>query len=169
MSPFHRQGDPSTSHPSDPSLTPPAGTRARLDEIRAQHRSLKALLLSLEEAIARCAATPSGEASATALQRVTELEVQLPAHFAFEEAGGYLADALAAAPRLSRKAAHLMGDHDRLRDQLAEFAARAHRAKPGGWSSVSHRLHELSDALRHHELEENRLLRDALLDDLGGG
>jgi len=130
---------------------------------------LKALLLSLEEAIAHCAAHPSAEAAAAALQRVTELEVQLPAHFAFEEAGGYLADALSAAPRLSRRAAHLMGDHEHLRHQLVEFAARAQRAQLGGWSALSHPMHELSDALRRHELAENRLLRDALLDDLGGG
>jgi cell division septum initiation protein DivIVA len=147
----------------------PAGARARLHELRSQHQSLKALLLSLEEAIAHCAAHPSSEASAAALRRVTELEIQLPAHFAFEEAGGYLADALSAAPRLSRQASQLLGDHDHLRHQLAEFVARAQRAQPGGWSSLSHRMHELSDALRQHELEENRLLRDALLDDLGGG
>ena len=49
---------------------------------------------------------------ATALRKI-----KAPEHFAFEEAGGYLSDALAIAPRLSKRAAVLRRDH-------REFTAR---------------------------------------------
>ena len=40
---------------------------------------------------------------------------------------------------------------------------------PGRWEKLVAETLQLANALGRHELEENRLIQDALMDDLGGG
>jgi hypothetical protein len=101
---------------------------------------------------------------------IADADRLLNAHFAFEEAGGHLSDALAIAPRLSHRAARLRHDHRKFSARFAKLAtfARGMRARDGSWDRLKAAIREFNEELRTHELEENRLIQEAFLDDLGG-
>jgi hypothetical protein len=105
------------------------------------------------------------------LRILRELESQLSAHFEYEEAGGYLAEALAVAPRLTRRAQRLRGEHSWFSERLVALARRAREAgeSRGSWAALATGVRRFTCTLRHHELEENQLIQDAFMDDLGGG
>jgi hemerythrin-like domain-containing protein len=169
MSALRRQPVPAATPVSDTLFSPAPEELTSMIELRCQHRSLAALLRSVEMAVSRCSVNPDLERAVAAVELLSDFETALVAHFEFEEAGGYLSDALEAAPRLSRQAARIFSEHGALRRSFADLASRARRADSDGWPSIAQRLSAFGDAMRGHETEENRLLNDALLDDLGGG
>ncbi len=105
------------------------------------------------------------------LRLLRKLEHLLPEHFEYEEAEGYLAEALAVAPRLTRRAQRLRGEHNHFSEKLRGLADRAREAdeSPGSWTALATGVRRFTYELRYHELEENRLVLDAFMDDLGGG
>lgn len=145
--------------------------RESLRELESQHERLGALLSSLTLEVGRLVSSGSLETSAEILELFADLECRLPEHFEFEERGGYLSDTLAIAPRLSKRAQQLREDHDKFATWLTKLVASARRAgtAPRNWAALAARLHDFTQALRYHELEENRLIQEALMDDEGGG
>jgi hypothetical protein len=141
--------------------------KGRLAELRTQHDRLGALFAALSELVGSIALDP--ESRARALHLLDDLESQLPAHFAYEEAGGYLSEELAAAPRLRHRAGRLQREHRELSLRLSHFARHARAGEATDWKGLAEELRDFIDAVRQHELEENRLIRSALMDDLGGG
>jgi iron-sulfur cluster repair protein YtfE (RIC family) len=105
------------------------------------------------------------------LRLLRKLEHLLPEHFEYEEAGGYLAEALAAAPRMTRRAQRLRREHDGFSAKLAALADRAREAgeSPGCWKALAAGVRKFTYKLRRHELEENSLIQEAFTNDLGGG
>ena len=146
--------------------------REWLREFDAQHRNLAAVFVALVARIRRVTEHADGDDSQSELlQLIAEAEHLLPAHFAFEEAGGYLCDALAVAPRLSKRAAHLHRDHREFAARFALLAASAREPQKtdASWELLVIAIQEFTEELRLHELEENRLIQEAFVDDLGGG
>ena len=153
-------------------LAGPRTDSARLRELDAQHQNLRGVLLALIDRVQRISKTDEQYDSRSELLRIiAEVEQFLPAHFASEEAGGYLSDALAIAPRLSKRAAVLQRDHRKFTARFAKLAtfARQLREVDESWEYLGVAIQEFIRELRLHELEENRLVQEAFLDDLGGG
>lgn len=143
-----------------------------LRELDAQHQSLNDAMSALIDRVDRIPrADDRFDSHSQLLRLIADAELLLNAHFAFEEAGGHLSDALTVAPRLSQRAAHLQRDHRRFTASFARLAtlARGMREGDGGWERFAGAIREFTQQLRLHELEENRLVQEAFLDDLGGG
>jgi hypothetical protein len=141
-------------------------------ELDAQHARLDAVLDSLTASLGAVGKRPEDIGTRVEMLRLLrKLEHRLPAHFEYEETGGYLAEALAVAPRLIRRAKRLRGEHSRFSEQLIILTSRAREAgeTPGSWAAIATGVRKFTYALRQHDLEENQLIQDAFMDDLGGG
>jgi hypothetical protein len=148
-----------------------AGQASAFQEIHAQHRDLADLLRALVRDLHGLAERPSAAAEAEALARIDEFERRLRSHFDFEEAGGYLAEELAMAPRLAARASRLLSEHNNLAAGFARFCERAHEAGriPGGWQTLDAELSAFVERIRLHEHDENELIQEAMMVDDGGG
>ena len=144
--------------------------RTPLDTIRSQHFALSQQICALEELFAEPDGVGAGRARRT-LKLLKGFDLALREHFAVEEEGGYFADILKVAPRLSRRAARLEQNHKEFTERLERLLALVRYAAdaPGGWDRVRVGLEGFLQALRAHEDEENELVREAFMDDLGHG
>lgn len=99
------------------------------------------------------------------------LRKRLVAHFTAEEEGGYLADALAVAPRLLHEAKRLLLEHGALLRTFDTILASVQSAEtsPDSWADTTQRFGEFLARLRRHEQEENELVLESAEDDLGTG
>ncbi len=142
---------------------------AQQNEIVAEHEALRIHVAELRTLIA---ATPSDDARADLAQHLAEtaarLREHLAAHFALEERGGYLDAVTTARPglqttvdKLKRQHADLLGEADRLTASL-----RNPRSLP---ADAAGQVAHLLDHLTAHEIEENELFQEAVIDDLGAG
>jgi iron-sulfur cluster repair protein YtfE (RIC family) len=151
--------------------------RAFFRRIRSDHERLFDLLGSVEGDIslgfsAMASDGARSRARAEVLELLGELEIRLTEHFAHEEQAGFLENALQAAPRLSRRAGHLKGAHEKLSSLLNRLTERAERAAVDddeAWRAIAAQFESFRERLRDHEHEEDELIQQALLDDLGGG
>jgi DnaK suppressor protein len=146
-----------------------------IHQLRAQHSSLRRTIFSvlhiIEDVVER---VREGEASETSLAPtlalLADLSRQLPERFQIEESGGYLAEALAAAPRFSNRATRLVRQHGDFSRRIlgitkeAESAAESDQA----WTQIHLHFRHLSLDLLAHEQAEADILESAFLDDLGG-
>ena len=144
--------------------------RTPLETIRSQHFALLQQIRALEELLAE----PDDAGAERARRALTLLEgfdLALREHFAVEEEGGYFADVLKVAPRLSRRAARLEQNHKEFSERLESLLALVRYAidAPDDWERVTARVEGFLQALRAHEDEENELVREAFMDDLGRG
>lgn len=103
--------------------------------------------------------------------RLTELLTHLETHFAQEEEGGYMEEALARAPRFSSLAAELEKQHAPMLARLRGLLARADESptRPTR-AALAVQARELCQLLARHEASETRILqmafnRDPILDD----
>ena len=137
--------------------------------ISAEHGSVRERTEQVERLLEAMASPERGKGDPArgleALRLVTEYERQLLAHFRFEESSGVIENAVAAAPRLSRKAEALLREHGDLREQMRSVAIAAEGA---AWSEAHGTFVALRHALGAHERGEEEILRSAYLDDLGG-
>ncbi|MBW2268304.1 MAG: hemerythrin domain-containing protein [Deltaproteobacteria bacterium] len=147
-----------------------------LAEVSAQHTDVRRLFASILDLVDGIAADDessqgsSGRAGA-ALTLLADLENELTRHFALEERGRFLAEAVAAAPHLTSRATALEAEHaslQRAAAEISEAARQAGRSHPS-WRALRRRLGAFSLELLRHEDEENALIAHAWLDDEGGG
>ena len=101
--------------------------------------------------------------------RLKELRDHLRAHFEEEEADGYLAAALAAAPRFTHDAEYLRAQHRQFLDTLDRFTADLQATEPHccNWEDARRRLEEFLTQLREHEAAENAIAHAAFGEDIG--
>ena len=146
--------------------------RAMIRDVEADHLELEHQFRQLEEALA------VGEQSGWDPRDVAEiarlllvLQEQLLAHFAQEEEGGYLEEALAVAPRFGSQAGILLRQHPVLARAVEELIEDVEdcRKKPECWAGVRWRVVELTKRLKAHEAAENRILEEAFNTDMGFG
>lgn len=143
--------------------------QAYVSSIRADHRHQGRLVHNLRCALENAARLKWSKASiAQIVDCVAILRDHLATHFAREEEGGYLEEALVHSPGFQSEANHLMDEHPQLLtrfDVLLEMA-KAKADEPARWLAMAKEVNEAINQLLRHELDENKLLQDAFTADL---
>lgn len=100
---------------------------------------------------------------------VGNLYEHIVAHFAHEERGGYLCEALERAPRLTEQAKQLLAQHETLNELLGELRNVAQRREDSElwWQALRDTFNQFSRELLRHEAAEDKLLQDAFNQDMG--
>ena len=144
--------------------------------LRAHHSGLRQSVTALLDATSNATtllrrAERAEEELAACLVMLLDLGREFPEHFALEEKDGYLAAALAAAPRYHRKAETLRKEHAKLCETIYALIDRARRAErsPEAWDELQGEVGQLAARLFAHEEAENDIVESAFLDDLGAG
>lgn len=139
---------------------------AALEAYQERCAHLQALRELLDQISATLAQrTGSIEAAGTLLG---ELGDRLVKHFAMEESGGYLSEAILHAPRLVSRANDLLNQHPKMQaaaDRLRELAAQPRQAARW-WEETELRFKEFAEELSTHEKNEDRLLQEAYSSDV---
>ena len=139
------------------------------NEIVAEHEALRTHVAELRTLITTAPSEATGADFPHRLAEATaRLRERLGTHFALEERGGYLDGVTAVRPglqttvdKLNRQHADLLGEADRLTASLRNPGP----VPPDAAGQVAHLL----DHLTAHEIEENELFQDTVIDDLGAG
>lgn len=101
-------------------------------------------------------------------RRLDDFRRHLAAHFEEEERDGYLASALAIAPRFSRQAEQLCAQHRQLLVQLDGLMTQLSSAQsdPESWERSRRQFEDFVAELRKHEGAENAIVQSAFGDDI---
>jgi ABC-type transporter Mla subunit MlaD len=143
-------------------------TQAFAAAFGAEHQELRRLLHALQPALG--SDHPWSRESARELQaRLQDLETCLQRHFAQEESGGYLEEALALAPRFSAQASRLLAQHAELLGKLRQALEQAFAAveSPAAWQDLQFKTTTFIKELLAHEADENKIVQRAFNTDLG--
>ncbi|HWB12285.1 MAG TPA: hemerythrin domain-containing protein [Gemmataceae bacterium] len=129
---------------------------------QVEHREMGNLLQRVRHATAD-GCDWSHDAAREARTAIEALERRLRQHFAQEEEGGYLEQALAAAPRLSRPAAELLRQHPAMLAQASTALSTAREAVSDStrWSVLKQQVEELMSALVGDERSESAIVQEA--------
>jgi iron-sulfur cluster repair protein YtfE (RIC family) len=137
--------------------------RPYIDHLRAEHRRLHAMLIRARSAVQQMNG-PDRDANLPDVAKILEqVRGELTQHFAEEEQGGCLEEAVSRCPRLSPDANRIEAEHVEL---LAELNRLIAEAKDGPENvatrvAVERDFDELCKQLHAHEAAENALLREA--------
>lgn len=128
----------------------------------AEHREMRQLVAALRDAVNRNRPW-SREVAREAVQAAEAMREHLHHHFAQEEEGGYLEQALAMAPRFSEEAQVLLAQHA----LMLEFIDRVVEGAKGAvedcelWPQLRLQVKDLLRKLSAHEGAENRIVQQA--------
>ena len=147
-------------------ITPKA--RKFLRSIQGDHRKLIKQFLAVRDSW-NILDDPRSSDYATIRKQLTSLREQLAEHFTDEEQGGYLHQALSAAPRLRQQAAELAGQHKCFLECLDRLSNNLRAEEAESWKEARSDFGQLVIDLQKHEGAENMLLQDAFTSDLGIG
>ncbi len=133
-------------------------------KIQEEHRLLRGLLEQIETAL-----TDRSGPIDDVVDLIGELGHQLTKHFQTEEAGGYFADALYEAPQLVNRANDLMLQHPRMTKSARNLADAADpdTDPERWWQQTAERFEAFRAELGEHEREEDQLIQEAYIRDIG--
>ncbi len=133
--------------------------------MRCEHRQIEKLLHHLERCLDHMVLNGRTAAGIRSVaEQVEVLEKSLKCHFQREEEGGFLDDAVAAAPRCATVAEGLLDEHATLLTRVHELAKESREqlnTKQANWPSFAAALRNVIRQLKSHEERENELLRRA--------
>ncbi len=139
------------------------------ERIKREHGELKNLLSQVRSVVHD--QQPDAQ---HARQLIGDLYERIPSHFHYEEAGGYLSEALDQAPRLTNQAGRLYEQHETLSELLGELCNHVQRTVPTDapgadvwWKELVDQFHVFSNQLLLHESEEDKLVQEAFNRDVG--
>lgn len=144
--------------------------RPYIDHILAEHRRLHRLLCSTRAAIVHSVG-PDCDASFTEVARILKrLRDQLSDHFAEEEGGGCLDEAVSRCPRLSSAEKRIEAEHPVILAKLDHLIDQAAKLRPNVNNQIAlkHAFDELYAALCAHERAENILLQEGFGESFNG-
>ena len=133
---------------------------------QAEHREMGGLVQTLRH-VFDDAQVWSHETLSEGTGALASLTKHLRHHFEQEEEGGYLEEALSAAPRFSQEAAILVAQHPvmlRQANQALEFARSVDDAS--AWDKLKNEVKSLIAAMIAHETAENKIVQQALNTDV---
>ena len=148
-----------------------------LGHLLAEHRDLFHLMHSVQLAFAMAdlSGPPSPEHRADVLDSLHHLREHLGDHFAQEELGGFLEEAVTRMPRLSAAMRSIVAQHpgllaelDRVIDALTMVEqSRGFAAGAKSWSAAVHAFEAFAANMAAHERSENMAVQEGYNEDLG--
>jgi hypothetical protein len=131
------------------------------EHVRAEHHHFRRLIHDLRHAFDVSFVSPTIETNiAAAREKLASFRTELLAHFAHEEEGGYMDEAVARLPSLSHNADKLLAEHASLRTSLDNLLKRletAHKAATE-WDACRAEFARFVEQISLHETNENWLL-----------
>jgi len=140
------------------------GDEAYVNHIQAEHRRLDQLIRCTLEAIPNCGEYQRLSWPAPIVAGLAAIRRELVEHFAEEESGGCLEEAVARCPGLSGEADRVQAEHGGLLavlDQLIQHSGRIQRPTQRDLLALDHELRAVAHKLRMHEAEESRIMQRA--------
>ncbi|MDX1961586.1 MAG: hemerythrin domain-containing protein [Pirellulales bacterium] len=144
-----------------------------LGHLSVEHRELHARLQHLRQIIAACGGSPTlppPERLAEFVRELELLEEELRGHFAREEAGGYLEEAVTRRPVLNQESERLIHEHQALLAEMVALRKTVGSAMLNAtiWPEAWARFHTLCRNLCEHESNENKLIQRGYNVDFNG-
>jgi iron-sulfur cluster repair protein YtfE (RIC family) len=139
-----------------------------LGHLLAEHRDLFNLIQSVRKALAT-SGEPPAERRAAILESLRSLRCHLKGHFAQEESGGFLEEAVTRIPRLSAAMRSIIAQHPDLLVELDGVIAGldAAPASAAAWESAGRNFERFADHMTAHEQRENAVVQEGYCEDLG--
>jgi hypothetical protein len=133
----------------------------------AIHRDLHDLVEAIENHIAPTTRPHHWRSGRRLRELLHQLLLHLEQHFAEEEAGGILEEAMSRLPRLGPQAAVVERQHMPLLRQLGQIVQRAQGCGDSAekWRSLADEFGRFAYALRAHEAAENRIAEEAFCEE----
>lgn len=134
--------------------------RCYVDHLIAEHRRLHSLLRQMRSEMAH-SVEPDEQPSFAGVQRVlTRLRQELAQHFAEEEGGGCLDEAVSRCPRLAGEAKRIENEHPQILAELNGLIAQSQTLPPThpNQLALQREFDRLCQQLRQHEKAESVLL-----------
>ena len=148
-----------------------------LGHVLAEHRDLFHLMHSVQSrfATAGLPGSPSPEHRADVLESLHHLREHLGDHFAQEELGGFLEEAMTRMPRLSAAVRSIVAQHPSLLaelDRVIEQLTIVERSGGGAagaksWPAALHAFETFASHMAAHERSENTVVQEGYNEDLG--
>ncbi len=134
---------------------------AYAEHLHHEHHRLNRLLLEIGHEVARLVGPPADRTLLQRLEtRITDLWDQLKAHFAEEEDGGCLEEAVTRCPALAVNLQSIMEEHSVLEQLLGQLLAEVSDPSIAP-AEVGAKWQAFYNKIRAHEAAETRLLRMA--------
>jgi len=134
---------------------------AYVEHLQHEHSHLNQLLLEIGHDVAALdKASDRTEPLGHVAKRLSDLRQQLQKHFAEEETGGCMEEAVARCPTLSESSKGILAEHlqlDRMLEQLVEQTPN----RAGSSADVQRDFQDFAKKLHEHEGAETRLLQMA--------
>ena len=140
--------------------------------VLAEHRELFCRMTVIRTAFAE-AQTPTRDQLGQLEEAVRCLREHLRNHFAQEEEGGFLEEAITRMPRLAAAAAAIMKQHPDLLAELDELADNLREMRATGdisavaWQQARRDYECFAVHMQAHERSENAVVQDGYNEDLG--
>lgn len=134
--------------------------RCYINHIVAQHRRLHAMLREMRDAIVGSVQPDETPSFGRIVRVLVKLREELEQHFAQEEGGGCLDEAVSRCPSLSSEVKRIEAEHPKI---LAQLDGLIHQAQsllptPQNQLALQRAFDQLCRDLQQHETAENRLL-----------
>ena len=144
-------------------MEPTITSHEAFERIKEEHHALRQQLREIHEALAT-SQTDQGRIPAL-LQGFREA---LVSHFQNEEVEGFFDEVTNRSPRLSHRVDTLCVEHQQLLNDANELCQMSECATQSRSKlELTYRWHEFSKCLMHHESQENELLQETNLSDIG--
>ena len=147
------------------------GCRIYVEDLLAEHRRLHKMLRLARAAILQSGG-PDRDATAADIVRVLRrIQAELVRHFAEEEGGGCLEEAVSRCPRLSTQARRIEAEHPDLLRGIDDLISQLSGGElnPQDRMAMERAFLDLCDRLHTHEAAENDLLRQGFGRGVGQG
>jgi len=137
--------------------------RSYVDHLIAEHKRLHRMLRVARNAIMPPSSATENVPAADIVKLLGDVRGELEHHFAQEEGGGCLEEAVSRCPSLSDEARRIEEEHSRLLESIDRLIAQAQDADKSvqGRIAVAREFDELCAQLDVHEGAENTLLSKA--------
>lgn len=135
-------------------------SQSYINHMATEHRHLEQLLTSAARMFPTWEEIDLAEWLPRIVEQFKKVRTQLGRHFAQEEAGGCLEEAVSHRPALAGEASSLEADHPRLLQQLDALVRRGEQAQPtiSQCRALEHDFRTLVAEIHRHEEAENHLL-----------
>jgi len=137
------------------------GCRALAEHLHHEHGRLNRLLLETGHEVAGLASVAQPEQALAQLAlRLADLRKQLQSHFAEEEAGGCLEEAVTRCPSLAEDSKAVVREHPQLDRMLEQLVAQT-RDATAVLADIQRSYRAFFEKLQAHEAAQNRILQMA--------